>query len=62
MTDQKDLNQVKTEIDNAIEMYENAMRTQIHQWLTTTDLLCVLYLLKDMEMRISSLQPKTKGV
>lgn len=46
-------NQAKTEIDNAIEMFENAMKTQVHQWITTTDILCVLYLLKDLEKKIT---------
>ena len=55
MIDPKDLKQAKTEIENAIDMFENASRTQMHQWLTTTDLLCVLYLLRSLEMRLDAL-------
>lgn len=55
MQENKDLSQVKTEIDNAIDMYENAAKVQVHQWLTTTDLLCALYLMKELEMKIESL-------
>lgn len=57
MEESKDLHQAKTEIDNAIEMFENAMRTQVHQWVTVTDLLCLLYLMKDLEQKISGQKP-----
>lgn len=43
------INHIGEEIDDAIQMYEKQMNTHsVPQWLTTTDALCFLYLLKSL--------------
>ena len=48
---------IKEEIKNAIAMYEKVQQHQVHQWLTTTDLMCILYLLQSIANELDKEKP-----
>lgn len=41
-TQEDDLKNVELLIDHTIEMFDNARKTQMHQWVTNADLLILL--------------------
>lgn len=52
------LKQVKSKVTNAIEIYENAQKSKLDQWLIVNDLLAALYLVDDLVFALEKMNEK----